>query len=189
MNCFGESNRLAIINWQKTSGPKNDKNHVASTTEYVLVYGKDAEKAKTEALRRDGQLHSLQESRQRPQRELGGGHDLMARTPVQGPVPHPIPFTGLIRFPQVSAAGRNPSEKMKSGSKRGVSRTKPRHRGRTRTSARDQRCEGADLNAKEERPAVGPARSQQRPKASKSVLMRDNWPFFWLGLTGPGDGG
>ncbi|WP_257461154.1 site-specific DNA-methyltransferase [Archangium lipolyticum] len=48
---FGETNRLAIINWQKTT-PKNDASHVSATTEYVLVYAKDKNAAKTEELER-----------------------------------------------------------------------------------------------------------------------------------------
>lgn len=43
---FGEDNRLAIINWQKTT-PKNQAAHVSVTTEYVLVYAKSADRAKT----------------------------------------------------------------------------------------------------------------------------------------------
>jgi adenine-specific DNA-methyltransferase len=43
---FGEANRLAIINWQKTT-PKNDASHVSATTEYVLVYAKSRDAAKT----------------------------------------------------------------------------------------------------------------------------------------------
>src|SRR4051812_383884 len=48
---FREENRLAIINWQKTT-PKNDLKHIASTTEYVLVYAKDKELARTQLLER-----------------------------------------------------------------------------------------------------------------------------------------
>jgi adenine-specific DNA-methyltransferase len=44
---FGEENRLAIINWQKSYSPKNDSRHVSSATEYVLVYAKDKTLAKT----------------------------------------------------------------------------------------------------------------------------------------------
>lgn len=44
---FGEENRLAIINWQKSYSPKNDSGHVSSATEYVLVYAKDKPFAKT----------------------------------------------------------------------------------------------------------------------------------------------
>lgn len=43
---FGEGNRLAIINWQKTT-PKNDASHVSATTEYVLVYAKNRDAAQT----------------------------------------------------------------------------------------------------------------------------------------------
>jgi adenine-specific DNA-methyltransferase len=48
---FGEENRLAILNWQKTTA-KNDSRHVASTTEYVLVYARQADLAKTGMLGR-----------------------------------------------------------------------------------------------------------------------------------------
>jgi adenine-specific DNA-methyltransferase len=47
---FGEENRLAIINWQKTT-PKNAR-HVATTTDYVLVYAKDKQLTLTELLPR-----------------------------------------------------------------------------------------------------------------------------------------
>jgi adenine-specific DNA-methyltransferase len=48
---FGENNRLAIINWQKTT-PKNDAKHVSTTTEYVLVYAKNEDRATTALLER-----------------------------------------------------------------------------------------------------------------------------------------
>ena len=43
---FGERNRIAIINWQKLGGPKT-YTHVSPATEYILVYAKSLEKAKT----------------------------------------------------------------------------------------------------------------------------------------------
>ncbi|MCX9158136.1 site-specific DNA-methyltransferase [Niveibacterium sp. 24ML] len=48
---FGEDNRLAIINWQKTT-PKNQAQHITITTEYVLVYAKSLERAKTGTVER-----------------------------------------------------------------------------------------------------------------------------------------
>jgi adenine-specific DNA-methyltransferase len=48
---FGESNRLAVINWQKTTS-KSDASHVAITTEYVLVYAKDKDRATTAKVER-----------------------------------------------------------------------------------------------------------------------------------------
>ena len=43
---FREENRLAIINWQKTT-PKNQSTHVSLTTEYILVYAKSAAVARS----------------------------------------------------------------------------------------------------------------------------------------------
>ena len=43
---FKEENRLAIINWQKTTS-KNDATHISITTEYILVYAKSADRATT----------------------------------------------------------------------------------------------------------------------------------------------
>jgi adenine-specific DNA-methyltransferase len=48
---FGEANRIAIVNWQKTT-VKNNTKRVSATTEYVLVYAKDLEIAKTGLLER-----------------------------------------------------------------------------------------------------------------------------------------
>jgi adenine-specific DNA-methyltransferase len=48
---FGEENRIAIINWQKTT-PKNQATHVSNITEYVLVYAKDLNQAKSGLLER-----------------------------------------------------------------------------------------------------------------------------------------
>lgn len=45
---FGEENRLAIINWQKSYAPRSDNRHVSTATEYVLVYAKDERLARTE---------------------------------------------------------------------------------------------------------------------------------------------
>lgn len=44
---FGEENRLAIINWQKSYAPRSDNRHVSTSTEYVLVYAKDERLART----------------------------------------------------------------------------------------------------------------------------------------------
>jgi adenine-specific DNA-methyltransferase len=52
---FGEENRIAIINWQKNYSPKNnvgERTHVSSATEYVLVYAKSIDLAKTKLLDR-----------------------------------------------------------------------------------------------------------------------------------------
>jgi adenine-specific DNA-methyltransferase len=49
---FGEQNRIGIINWEKAATRRNDAEHVSIATEYVLVYAKDKEKARTALLER-----------------------------------------------------------------------------------------------------------------------------------------
>ena len=44
---FGEENRLGIINWQKSYSLKSTSSYISSATDYVLVYAKSIEKAKT----------------------------------------------------------------------------------------------------------------------------------------------
>jgi len=58
---FLERNRVAIINWQKNYSPKNnvgEKTHVSTATEYVLIYAKDIDVAKTRLLDRTELMNS-----------------------------------------------------------------------------------------------------------------------------------
>jgi adenine-specific DNA-methyltransferase len=50
---FGNQNRISIINWQRSYTPRNDSRHVSTATEYVLVYAKDLDRAKTALLPRE----------------------------------------------------------------------------------------------------------------------------------------
>jgi len=57
---FREENRIGIINWQKAYSPKSDtggkKGGLSTATEYVLVYAKELEKAKTQLLDRTEEM-------------------------------------------------------------------------------------------------------------------------------------
>jgi adenine-specific DNA-methyltransferase len=58
---FHEENRIGIINWQKSYSPKNNvgkKSHVSTSTEYVLVYAKDIDCAKTTLMDRSESMNS-----------------------------------------------------------------------------------------------------------------------------------
>jgi adenine-specific DNA-methyltransferase len=59
---FGEDNRIGIINWQKSYSPKNDtggkKGGLSSATEYVLIYAKNSDRAKTGLLGRTESMDS-----------------------------------------------------------------------------------------------------------------------------------
>jgi adenine-specific DNA-methyltransferase len=54
---FHEENRLAIINWQKTTS-KNQAAHVSLTTEYILVYAKSAVVAQSGEVERSALANS-----------------------------------------------------------------------------------------------------------------------------------
>jgi adenine-specific DNA-methyltransferase len=103
---FLERNRLAIINWQKTT-PKNQDDHVTNTTEYVLVYAKDKELATT----------GLEERSKKADRRFGRPDgdeflwkqgDLTARGPQKGSI-YSIqsPFTGELHDPDIRHWARN----------------------------------------------------------------------------------
>ena len=78
---FREENRLAVINWQKIAAPKNDKTHVAASTEYVLVYAKDADLARTMALPRAEDSFNRYKNPDNDPKGRWREHDLSARTP------------------------------------------------------------------------------------------------------------
>lgn len=98
---FGENNRLAIINWEKTTR-KNQAGTVSVTTEYVLVYGKNKSLSKT------GELDRSQKSNARfknidgdkiglwKQDNLTGkGYSKSADYAIQSP------FTGEFHYPGI----------------------------------------------------------------------------------------
>jgi adenine-specific DNA-methyltransferase len=55
---FGEHNRLALINWEKAATKRNDAEHVSTATEYLLIYAKDKQKARTALLDRTDEQDS-----------------------------------------------------------------------------------------------------------------------------------
>ena len=98
---FGEENRIAIINWQKTT-PKNAR-HVATTTDYVLVYARDKELASTEMLSRSAKADSRFGNRDG---DLIGDWKQGDLTGKRSPTSHKSmtyaiqsPFTGELHYP------------------------------------------------------------------------------------------
>lgn len=96
---FGEHNRLGIINWQKTYSAKNDSGHVSTATEYVLVYAKGRERAKTELLDRTDAMNARYRTPDNDPEPWKSG-DLSARAHPK-PEDYGIqsPFTGEIHYP------------------------------------------------------------------------------------------
>lgn len=103
---FGEDNRLAIINWQKSYSPRSDNTHVSTSTEYVLVYAKDERLAKTGLEARTNAMDARYRNPDKDNRLWKAG-DLSARGAAshQGMVfAIQSPFTGEYHYPP---AGRH----------------------------------------------------------------------------------
>ena len=113
---FGEQNRLAIINWQKITSPKNHDQGVSTATEYVLVYAKDDEAVSTGRLRRSDKTAGGYVNPDRDPRGAWAPSDstLMGASTHQGQV-YGIqnPFTGRLHYPQEGRCWRNERSKMK----------------------------------------------------------------------------
>lgn len=98
---FGERNRLAIINWQKSYSPRSDKSHVSTATEYVLVYAKDSEIAKTSLLPRAEEMDARYTARDGDERLWKSGDLSAGKAKTNQPMVYGIqsPFTGEVHYP------------------------------------------------------------------------------------------
>lgn len=111
---FGEPNRLAIINWQKSTAPRNDKSQVSSATEYVLVYAKDEEKAQTLSLPRSASANARYRNPDEDPKGVWREHDLSARTPSEeNQYGIQSPFTGEIYYPAGTRSWSHPKRNIR----------------------------------------------------------------------------
>ena len=113
---FGEENRLAIINWQKITSPKNHDHGVSTATEYVLVYTKDEERVRTGRLPHSEKTAS---GYMNPDDDPFGTWSPSDST-LMGAASHPgqvygiqNPFTGRLHYPQNGRCWRNERAKMR----------------------------------------------------------------------------
>jgi adenine-specific DNA-methyltransferase len=112
---FGEGNRLAIINWQKMAGVKNQDKGVSTATEYVLVYARGAERATTGKTERSEATASGYRNPDHDPRGPWAPSD----STLMGASSHPgqvyaiqNPFTGRLHYPQDGRCWRNERTKM-----------------------------------------------------------------------------
>lgn len=107
---FGEDNRLAIINWQKSYSPRSDNRHVSTATEYVLVYAKDERMAKTGLQPRTASMDARYrnpdgDSRVWKGENFSGPKALTHQGMVYG---IQSPFTGQVHYPPAGKCWRAP---------------------------------------------------------------------------------
>lgn len=98
---FGENNRLAIINWQKSYSPRSDKRHVSTATEYVLVYAKDELRASTGLLPRHEAMDARYKNPDGDSRLWKSGDLSAGKGATSQPMVYAIqsPFTGELHYP------------------------------------------------------------------------------------------
>jgi adenine-specific DNA-methyltransferase len=98
---FGEGNRLAILNWQKSYSPRSDKSHVSTATEYVLVYARDDERAKTALLPREDDMDARYQNRDGDEQVWKSGDLSAGKAATNQPMVYAIqsPFTGELHYP------------------------------------------------------------------------------------------
>lgn len=168
---FGEDNRLAIINWQKTAAPRSDKTGVTTTTEYVLVYARDAARAKTASLDRTDEDNRRYGN---PDSDPGGlwrEGNLSARTySASGDFGIQSPFTGEVRYPPGERAWAHPKRNVKTWLEEWGSAYEERAIGDGRVKALMLKDGFSDEVAR---------RAQKR-------LSEPKWPFIWFGRDGMG---
>jgi adenine-specific DNA-methyltransferase len=105
---FREQNRIAIINWQRSYTRTNDAANVATTTEYLLVYARDLDKAKTGLLpRKDGNgvATAMPDNDPRPWTD-GPATGSNAKAHKSMVYAIQSPFTGALFYPPVGSAWR-----------------------------------------------------------------------------------
>ncbi len=172
---FKETNRLAIINWQKSTAPRNDKGHISTATEYVLVYAKDIDKAKTLMLPRSETANARYRN---PDDDPGGlwrEHDLTARTPhAKHHYAIQSPFTGKLYYPPGTRSWSHPKANI---------RKWLAEWGSTYVEVDLGDGEAPALMVKGARPDELP---EGAAAAAQARLSEGNWPFVWFGFDGAG---
>jgi adenine-specific DNA-methyltransferase len=109
---FGEENRIAIINWQKSYAPKNDSKHISTATEYVLVYARDKTIVKTGLENRTEGMNKKYKNPDNDPEGLWRSSDATVATPsIKDRYGIQSPFTGEIHYPG-SRAWTHPKKSM-----------------------------------------------------------------------------
>lgn len=172
---FGESNRLAIISWEKTAAPRSDAGHVTSTTEYVLVYAKNEEIAVTQRLdrkassdRRYGNPDNDPEGLWREANLTARTHDDKNDYAIQSP------FTGEFHYPAGSGAWRHPKANVKKWLEQWGAEYTTKNLGDGKAPA---------LVVKGSQGAKLPDGTRE---AAQAVLREGPYPFVWFGMKGDG---
>jgi adenine-specific DNA-methyltransferase len=172
---FGEENRLAIINWQKSAAPRPDNTHVSTSTEYVLVYAKDMDRARTDSLQRNEQDNKRYSNPDNDPREDWREGNLTAKTySSKSDYAIQSPFTGKLHYPAGNGAWRHPKKNILAWLSEWGAEYEERNIGDSKEKA--LMVVGGKENFVPDEVAL----------AALKRLEKGNWPFVWFGRDGQG---
>lgn len=168
---FGEENRLAIINWEKTAAPRSDKDGVTTTTEYVLVYARNLARARTASLERTDQDNRRYGNPDNDPKGAWRENNLSARTySASGDFGIQSPFTGEVKYPPGERAWAHPKRNVKKWLEQWGSPYE----------------EKAIGDGKGKALMVRGGFSGQVSTKARTRLKEPEWPFVWFGRDGEG---
>lgn len=172
---FREENRLAIINWQKSAAPRPDNKHVSTSTEYVLVYAKDLDKARTMSLGRSEQDNKRYSHFDKDPNGAWREGNLTARSySSKDDYGIQSPFTGEVHYPAGHGAWRHPKKNIINWLNEWGTVYEERDIGDGRRPA--LMVKGGKPNAV----------TVSVSKKAKTRLEKDILPFVWFGRDGQG---
>jgi len=183
---FKETNRLAIINWEKSYSPRNDKGHVSTATEYVLVYAKDAEKVSTALLPRTEAMDATYRAPDGDRRLWTSGDLSAGKGKLNQGMVYAIqsPFTGELVYPPAGCCWRLAQRELKTALEGwGVSyRLK-------RLKDNAKRAELLSVSEAELKPAsaiIIDGGIENAREAAEAVLEKGPWPRVYFMKGGKG---
>jgi adenine-specific DNA-methyltransferase len=179
-------NRIAIINWQKRYAPRSDQKHVSAATEYVLVYAKSPELAKTGLLPRTETANSRYLSPDNDPRRWkpGDAGGPKARTHLSMLYAIESPFTGEPVYPAPGQCWRSERKDMKKWLEEWGSEYIEKDIG---DAAKRAELAQVPVNAVPPMKALVLKGSLDQARArALAILERGNWPRLFFGFDGQG---
>lgn len=184
---FGEQNRLAIINWEKSYSPRSDKGHVSTATEYVLVYAKDEDRAKTALMPRSEEMDARYQWRDGDPRAWKSGDLSAGKGPKNQGMVYAIqsPFTGELHYPPEGNCWRMPRREIKRVLEQWGVRYVERD---LKDDARRAKAAGVRVGEVESRVKglVLADNSDTARDAATAILQKGTWPIVYFGVDGQG---
>ncbi len=172
---FGEANRIGLLNWQKAAAPRPDNKHLSTSTEYVLIYAKDIDRARTASLARgeaDNKRYGNDDDD--PKGDWREGNLTARSYSEKDDYGIQSPFTGEISYPAGNGAWRHPKRNIKKWLEGWGSKYEERDIGDGREKA---------LMVAGSVPGSVPKKVVE---AARNRLKEPNWPFVWFGKKGEG---